>query len=70
MINNLIDAISEEINEDQRNQYYAELQQIFHDEGTVINVQIPYLVAISDKVINYRQPITMIPQYKYMDILK
>ena len=68
VINDLIDAISEEIDEDTRNQYYAELQQIFHDEGTVLNVQIPYLVAISDKVINYRQPITMIPQYKYMDI--
>jgi len=70
VINDLIDAISEEIDEDKRNQYYAELQQIFHEEGTVLNVQIPYLVAISDKVINYRQPITMIPQYKYMDIQK
>jgi hypothetical protein len=26
------------------------------------------MVAISDRIVNYRHPLTMLPQYKYTDI--
>jgi peptide/nickel transport system substrate-binding protein len=67
-VDELIGKIRSELDDDKRMEYYAELQDVFYEEGTILNVQVPYLVAISDKVVNYRQPITMIPQYKYIDI--
>lgn len=68
-INTLIDKISEEVDEDVRLGYYHELQEIFYEEGALLNVQVPYLVGITDRVINYKQPLTMLPQYKFVDIL-
>ncbi|AEV28295.1 ABC-type dipeptide transport system, periplasmic component [Sphaerochaeta pleomorpha str. Grapes] len=67
-VDELINKISAEVNDAKRNEYYHELQDIFYEEGTVLNVQVPYLVAISDKVVGYKQPLTMLPQYKYTDI--
>ncbi|MDT4761454.1 ABC transporter substrate-binding protein [Sphaerochaeta sp. PS] len=67
-INDLIDKITEEIDVQTRMGYYHELQDIFYAEGALLNVQVPYLVAINDRVVDYRQPLTMIPQYKYTDI--
>jgi len=68
-VNQLIDLISEEIDDATRLAYYHELQEIFYEEGPLLNVQVPLLVALCDKVIEYRTPLTMIPQYKYTDIL-
>lgn len=67
-VDRLIDLISAEVDEQKRQEYYDELQEIFYEEGPLINVQVPYLVAMSDSVVNYRQPLTMIPQYKYIEI--
>jgi len=67
-IDSLIDKISNEIDDEKRVSYYHDLQDWFYENGALINVQVPYLVAINDKVINYSQPLTMIPQYKYMDV--
>jgi peptide/nickel transport system substrate-binding protein len=67
-VDRLIDLISAEVDDDTRRAYYHELQELFYEEGTVLNVQVPFMVAISDKVVNYRHPLTMIPQYKYVDI--
>jgi peptide/nickel transport system substrate-binding protein len=67
-VDELINKISSELDNDKRMEYYHEMQEVFYEEGTVLNVQVPYLVAINDKVINYKQPITMLPQYKYVDI--
>jgi peptide/nickel transport system substrate-binding protein len=64
----LIDKISSEVDPEVRTGYYHELQELFYEEGSLINVQVPYLVAINDRVVDYKQPITMLPQYKYMDI--
>ncbi len=67
-INELIDNISEEADEAKRLSYYHELQEIFYEEGSLIDVQVPLLVAVSNRIVNYRHPLTQIPQYKYMDI--
>ena len=64
----LIDKISAEVDVDKRTSYYHELQELFFEEGPLLNVQVPYLVAINDRVLDYKQPLTMLPQYKYMDI--
>jgi peptide/nickel transport system substrate-binding protein len=69
VLNDLIEKISSEADPDQRMAYYHELQEWFYNNGPLINVQVPYLVAIKDNVVGYRQPLTMLPQYKYMDIL-
>ncbi|MDY0288057.1 MAG: ABC transporter substrate-binding protein [Sphaerochaeta sp.] len=67
-VNTLIDKITGEIDEAKRLGYYHELQEIFYEEGALLNVQVPYLVGINDRVIGYKQPLTMLPQYKYTDI--
>lgn len=67
-VDELIESIRGEIDPDQRMEYYAELQEIFYEEGTVINVQVPYLVALSNAVQDYRQPLTMLPQLEYATI--
>lgn len=64
----LIDKIRGEVDPEVRLGYYHELQRIFHEKGTIINVQVPYLVAVNENVVDYRQPLSMIPQYKYTDI--
>ncbi len=67
-INALIEKITAEVDEAKRLEYYHELQEIFYEEGALINLQVPYLVGINDRVIDYKQPLTMLPQYKYTDI--
>ena len=67
-VNELIDLISGEVDPATRTSYYHELQEIFHEEGSLVNVQVPFLVAINDRVVNYSHPLTMLPQYKYMDV--
>jgi peptide/nickel transport system substrate-binding protein len=67
-VNELINKISSEVDPEVRTGYYHELQEVFHEEGSVINVQVPLLVAINDRVVNYSHPLTMLPQYKYMDV--
>ncbi|MDD3366342.1 MAG: hypothetical protein PHS67_03655 [Sphaerochaetaceae bacterium] len=68
-VNELIKKISQEVDDEKRLGYYHELQEIFYEDGPLLNVQVPVLVALSDKIIDYRHPITMMPQYKYADIL-
>jgi len=67
-VDRIIDLISGEVDDEARRALYHELQDLFYEEGTLLNVQVPFMVAISDKVVNYRHPLTMIPQYKYADI--
>ena len=67
-VNKLIDMVTEEIDDAKRLEYYHELQEIFYEEGALLNLQVPYLVGINDRVIGYKQPLTMLPQYKYTDI--
>lgn len=66
----LIDKIAAEPDFETRTQYYHELQQWFHEEGPLLNVQVPLLIALSDKIVDYRHPMTMLPQLKYADIVK
>lgn len=67
-INNLIDAISAENDPAKREAYYDEIQKVFFEEGSLINVEVPFLVAINDRIVNFRHPMTQIPQYKYTDV--
>ena len=67
-IDELIEKIRGEVDPKVRQTYYDELQEIFHEEGTVINLQVPYLVGVSDAVTDYRQPVTMLPQLEYTTI--
>ena len=64
-VDTLIKKIKSEVNDEQRLEYYHELQEIMHERGTVINLQVPYLVGTSDTLMDYRQPVTMLTQMKY-----
>jgi peptide/nickel transport system substrate-binding protein len=64
-VDRLIESIRSEVDDEQRLAYYHELQEIFHERGTVINLQVPYLVGASDQLMDYRQPVTMLTQMKY-----
>ena len=67
-VDKLIAGILSEPDDTARQELYTRLQQRFFETGTLINVQVPYLVAMKDGVNDYRQPITMLPQYKYTSI--
>ncbi len=67
-VDTLIQKIRAEVDSAKRMEYYKQLQQIMHDQGTVIDLQVPYLVGTSDKLIDYRQPLTMLTQMKYAHI--
>ncbi len=69
VLNDLIEKVSREADPDQRMVYYHEMQEWFFENGPLINVQVPLLVAISDRVVDYKHPLSQLPQYKYMDIL-
>lgn len=67
-VNELIEKISSENDADTRLAYYHELQDIFYEEGSIINVEVPLLIAVNDRIVNYSHPVSQIPQYKYMDV--
>lgn len=67
-VNELIEKISSENDADTRLSYYHELQDIFYEEGPIINVEVPLLIAVNDRIVNYSHPVSQIPQYKYMDV--
>jgi len=65
-VDDLIVKIKSEANDEQRQKYYDKLQEVFFERGTVINLQVPYLVGLNDSIQDYRQPITMLSQLKYV----
>ena len=67
-IDRLIGAIMAETDVALRRAFYGTLQEVFYERGTVMNVQVPYLVAMRSEVQDYRQPITMLPQLKFASI--
>ncbi|MCF7940228.1 MAG: ABC transporter substrate-binding protein [Spirochaetia bacterium] len=67
-VDRLIDAISSEVDNQKRMEFYAELQDVFFEEGPIINIQVPYLVGLNAALSDYRQPITMLPQLEYASI--
>jgi peptide/nickel transport system substrate-binding protein len=64
-IDELIDKITMEVDDVQRQRYYDELQIAFYERGTVINFQVPFFVAMRQEVMDYRQPPTFMNQYEY-----
>jgi len=64
-VDELIAKISAEVDEAKRQQYYDRLQEVFYERGTVINIQVPYFVAMRPEVKDYRQPPTFMVQYEY-----
>lgn len=67
-INDLIDKISKEVDATKRQSYYDEIQEIFYEEGGLINLQVPYMVAINTRISEFIQPLTLITQLKHTDI--
>ncbi|MGD9938898.1 MAG: ABC transporter substrate-binding protein [Clostridia bacterium] len=67
-VDTLIAGILSETDDAARQELYTRLQQRFFEAGTLLNVQVPYLVAMKEGVTDFRQPITMLPQYKYASI--
>lgn len=69
-INKLIDLISSELDNEKRQVYYDEIQDIFYADGGLMNLQVPYMVAINDRISQFLQPLTVITQLKYTDIIE
>lgn len=67
-INELIDNISKEVDVAKRQTYYDEIQVLFYEEGGLMNLQVPYLVAINTRITEFIQPLTLITQLKHSDI--
>ncbi len=69
-VDELIYAITREIDDTNRQNLYNELQEYFYNNGPVLNIQVPYLVAMKEYIEDYKQPITMLPVYKDIKIIK
>ena len=69
-LDTLINSITKEVNEEKRQSLYDELQTYFYESGPLLNIQVPYLVAMKDFINGYEQPVTMLPVYKDITIDK
>ncbi|MGM0432091.1 MAG: ABC transporter substrate-binding protein [Spirochaetota bacterium] len=67
-VDRLTETIRKEVDDQKRMEYYAQLQEVFYEEGPLLNIQVPYLVALSENLKDYRQPITMLPQLEYATV--
>lgn len=67
-VDSIIERITREVDDETRLALYGELQELFYERGALLNVQVPYLVALSDSVEDFRQPVTMIPQLKHLKL--
>ncbi|MDC7246302.1 MAG: ABC transporter substrate-binding protein [Sphaerochaetaceae bacterium] len=67
-LDELIDSISREVHNDKRQQLYDELQNYFYENGPLLNIQVPYLVAMKENIEGYEQPVTMLPVYKNVTV--
>lgn len=67
-VDDLTQKILKEVSGQQRQVYYDQLQEAFFERGTLINLQVPYLVAMNKSIEDFRQPITMLPQLKYVHL--
>ena len=67
-VDELIDKILMEVDEAKRQSYYDRLQEVMYEEGTLVNVQVPYYVAMRPEVKNFRQPPSFMTQYEYTSI--
>ncbi|MDD3996362.1 MAG: ABC transporter substrate-binding protein [Sphaerochaetaceae bacterium] len=66
-IDELVHKASMEVDYDTKVEYFHEIQDWFYEQGGLINIQVPLLIAMSDRIVNYRQSLTQITQYKYTD---
>jgi peptide/nickel transport system substrate-binding protein len=64
-VDELIDMIKKEVDNDKRMAYYHQVQEIMYEQGTVINLQVPYLVGTSEGFMDFRQPLSLIMQLKH-----
>lgn len=63
-VDELIGKILAEVDNTKRQTYYEELATVFYERGTIINVQVPYYVAMRKEVVDYAQPMTFVTRYK------
>ena len=65
-LDEIISSILTEVDAGKLNMLYRELQEYFYDMGPLVNIQVPYLVALDSAIKGYAQPLTMLPVYKYI----
>ncbi|MDC7226955.1 MAG: ABC transporter substrate-binding protein [Spirochaetales bacterium] len=63
-VDELIGKILAEVDDTVRQGYYDELAKVFYDRGTILNIQVPYYVALRKEVKDYSQPMTFVTRYK------
>ena len=64
----ILDKILVETDETKRLELYAEYQQWFRDNGPMLNVQVPFIVAETKQVMNYSEPLTRIIGIENIDL--
>ncbi|MBN2859761.1 MAG: hypothetical protein JXK93_05820 [Sphaerochaetaceae bacterium] len=69
VLDEIISSILTEVEAGKLDMLYRELQEYFYDVGPLINIQVPYLVALTSSISGYTQPLTMLPVYKYIEKL-
>lgn len=67
-VDELISKINTEVDEELRQDYYTRLQEVFHERGTVITIEVPFYVALAEGVENYRKPPTFMTQYEFTSV--
>ncbi len=67
-LDSIIEAIQRTVGKEELRALYTELHTYFYEKGPLLNLQLPYFVAMKKNVKGYLQPLTMLPVYKYIDI--
>jgi peptide/nickel transport system substrate-binding protein len=67
-LDELIDALQSEVNPQKRLGLYHELQWVFHNEGTIVAIAIPFNLVLHKRVVNYREAVNMLTEIGLVDI--
>ena len=67
-LDKIIDAILTELDESKRLALYGDLQEWFHQKGSIIAVQVPFITALNKKVADYQEPMTRIMNLEAIDL--
>ena len=64
----IMDAILVEVDEQKRMALYEDLQEWFHEYGPIVNIQVPFIVAMAENVTGYSEALTRFPAIKEIDL--
>jgi peptide/nickel transport system substrate-binding protein len=64
----IIDALQQEIDPVRRQELYDEMQWLLYNEGTLVAIALPFNLVMHERVVNYREAANMLTEIERVDI--